>query len=345
MEINNKFSISLAVLAAMLLSGFTLLAQELKPRLSPPASITQTLGEDTQITVSYSRPAVKGRTIWGDLVPYDKVWRTGANEATTFSSNADLIIAGKPLAAGTYALFTVPGQEQWTIIFNKKADQWGSYDYDESLDALRITVTPENAAAAEWLNMSFAALDGHSATLAIHWDKVRLSIPVQTTQKGEEEEVRKSLKGEMAQTIGADTRIALTYSRPGVKGRNIWGSLVPYDKVWRTGANENTVFQTSADVMIEGQKLPAGSYGLHTIPGESQWTIIFSKQDDLWGSGDYDPANDALRVTVNPHAAASATEWMQFSAPALTLSDKQVSAAEIALAWENQVVPFTVSLP
>ena len=111
------------------------------PRPSPKATVVQTVGL-TDVTITYSRPGVKGRTIWGDLVPYDKVWRTGANEATTFQVSQDVKINGQALPAGTYSLHTIPGKTQWTVIFNKTADQWGSYDYDQTKDALRIQVTP-----------------------------------------------------------------------------------------------------------------------------------------------------------------------------------------------------------
>ena len=106
-------------------------AQELNlPRISQKAAVMQTIGL-TDVTITYSRPGVKGRVIWGELVPYDKVWRTGANKATTISLSDDVTINGQSIAAGTYSLHTIPGKDQWTVIFNKVANQWGSYSYDE----------------------------------------------------------------------------------------------------------------------------------------------------------------------------------------------------------------------
>ncbi|RMG72406.1 MAG: DUF2911 domain-containing protein, partial [Bacteroidetes bacterium] len=93
-----------------------------------------------EITINYGSPAAKGRTLWGDLVPYGAVWRTGANEATTFTVSQDVTIEGQTLPAGTYSLFTIPGESDWTIIFNKTAEQWGAYEYDEAADALRVKV-------------------------------------------------------------------------------------------------------------------------------------------------------------------------------------------------------------
>ena len=107
------------------------------PRVSPKASLMQTVGL-TDVTITYSRPGVKGRTIWGGLVPYDKVWRTGANEATKITFSNDVMINGQKLAAGTYSLHTIPAQSgDWTLAFNSVANQWGSFNYDQTKDALR----------------------------------------------------------------------------------------------------------------------------------------------------------------------------------------------------------------
>jgi Protein of unknown function (DUF2911) len=120
-------------------------ADNAKP--SPAASATGKSGEAI-ITINYAQPAVKGRKIWGDLVPFDKVWRTGANEATTIEFSKDVKIEGKALKAGKYALFTIPTEGgEWTIIFNKTTKQWGAYDYKEADDALRVKVKATKAVA------------------------------------------------------------------------------------------------------------------------------------------------------------------------------------------------------
>lgn len=146
---------------------------------------------------------------------------------------------------------------------------------------------------------------------------------------------RVSPKGSVMQTVGT-TDITITYNRPGVKGRTIWGGLVPYDQVWRTGANEATVIELSDEVQINGQKLAKGKYSLHTIPGRDQWTVIFNKTSNQWGSYSYDQAHDALRVTVKPERAEF-REWMQFEIPEMT-----TDTAKVQLRWENVAVPFTV---
>ena len=112
-------------------------------RKSPPDHITQDV-RGLEVNIDYSQPSVKGRTIFGDLVKYDKIWRMGANEATTFEVNKDCKIAGKKVPAGKYAMFAIPKESgNWTIILNKNWDQWGSYDYDESQDLIRFEANQE----------------------------------------------------------------------------------------------------------------------------------------------------------------------------------------------------------
>jgi len=120
-------------------------------RPSPPATATGKVGGAT-ITINYSSPAVKGRKIWGELVPYDKVWRAGANEATIFSTDKDIMAEGKPLKAGKYSLYAIPGEKEWTIIFNSQTGQWGikmdgSTTEDPAKDVLRVKVKPQKSKA------------------------------------------------------------------------------------------------------------------------------------------------------------------------------------------------------
>jgi hypothetical protein len=154
-------------------------AQVKTPRPSPKAVYTQTVGV-TDITVTYSRPGVKGRTIVGDLVPYDKVWRTGANEATTISFSDDVTINGQALKKGMYSLHTIPGRDQWTIIFNSVADQWGSYSYDATKDALRVTAKPSKGPFTEWLTIDTAGMTTDEATYQIRWADVVVPFTVNT---------------------------------------------------------------------------------------------------------------------------------------------------------------------
>lgn len=149
------------------------------PRPSPNATIGQTIGV-TDVTINYGRPAVNGRTVFGELEPYGAVWRTGANEATTITFSDDVQVEGQPLAAGTYGLFTIPGEAEWTVVFNERPDQWGAFEYDQAQDALRVTVRPEAGAPSERVTFSFDDVTDHSARAVVAWDAVRVPFTITT---------------------------------------------------------------------------------------------------------------------------------------------------------------------
>ncbi len=149
------------------------------PRVSPNATVSQTIGI-TDVRITYGRPGVEGRTIFSNdgLVPFGEVWRTGANEATTISFSTPVHIEGDSLAAGTYSVFTIPGRDTWTIIFNNTAEQWGAYNYDSSQDALRVEVEPETAAPREMLSFSFHHVTDTSANVHLHWSETRVPFEI-----------------------------------------------------------------------------------------------------------------------------------------------------------------------
>jgi ribosomal protein S4 len=173
---------------------------------------------------------------------------------------------------------------------------------------------------------------------------------------------RPSQKASVMQTIGV-TDLTITYSRPGVKGRKIWGDalptqtatgeatldnqnirpadavIVPWGHAWRTGANEATQFVVTDDVLINGQKLPAGSYSLHTIPTKDEWTIIFNSVANQWGSFSYDAAKDTLRVKVKPVWEDHNKEWLEY-----WIDPVNDNSAQVNIRWEKVRVPFTVEV-
>jgi len=177
----------------------------IKPiRPSQKASVMQTIGV-TDITITYSRPPVKGRTIFADapasmearakgeatldnqndrkpgepIVPYNHVWRAGANEATLFQVTDDVVINGQPLKAGSYSLHTVPGKDEWTVIFNSDPGQWGSFSYDSKKDALRVKTKPQMVADnQEWLMYSFDPVTENSAQVNIRWEKINVPFTI-----------------------------------------------------------------------------------------------------------------------------------------------------------------------
>lgn len=174
------FYSSMFLLISFVLFTKSIEAQNIKQelRISPKAEVMQTVGF-TEIRVVYSRPGVKGREIWGKLVSYDAVWRAGANEATKITFSTDVIIEGKKLKKGSYSFFAIPGKNQWTLIFNKVADQWGAFEYNESEDALRVKVKTEKATWQEWLSYTINKASDTSAVIRLEWEKIKVPFKVE----------------------------------------------------------------------------------------------------------------------------------------------------------------------
>jgi hypothetical protein len=171
----SKAIVTVLTFIFFIILNFKLIAQLELPRISQKALITQTVGL-TDITISYSRPNVKGRVIWGGLVPYNQVWRTGADEATTISFGENVILNGYALSAGKYALFTIPTPDDWTIILNSVAKQWGAFNYDSTKDVLRFNVKPVENRFVESLTIYFSDVTTSSATINIAWEKLKISF-------------------------------------------------------------------------------------------------------------------------------------------------------------------------
>ncbi|MCA0387441.1 MAG: DUF2911 domain-containing protein [Bacteroidetes bacterium] len=147
------------------------------PAASPLGSVYQVVGI-SEVTVKYSRPSVKGRQIFGGVVPFDQVWRTGANSATTIAFTNDATISGTKLAAGTYGIFTIPGKTEWTVILSKDNNLWGSGNYNPGNDALRFKVTPEKTSNVELLTFNFESVESDKAKLTISWADVKISFDI-----------------------------------------------------------------------------------------------------------------------------------------------------------------------
>jgi len=140
-----NFKKNLLAFALMAFVGFAANAQE----KASPAKTAEGMIGDAKVTIAYSSPAVKGRTVYGDLVPLGEVWRAGANEATTFTTSKDILVEGEELPAGTYSFFIIPGESTSTLIFNKTAKQWGAFDYDKTQDVLRVEVPSQQTSKME----------------------------------------------------------------------------------------------------------------------------------------------------------------------------------------------------
>ncbi len=195
MKQTKLLSSSIALISFLLIltiSASAQMKQAKKPHLSLKAGVFQRIGIDTDINISYSRPGVKGRKIWGELVPYGLAegtkesngkpfpWRGGANECTTIDFSKDVTINGHKLSAGKYSIQFIPSKNEWTVIFNKNTKLWGSFEYDKKDDALRINVKPIEAPFREWLSYGFDDLAGTSCTAYLRWEKLKVPFKIST---------------------------------------------------------------------------------------------------------------------------------------------------------------------
>lgn len=174
---------AIAFAAALMFTANESFAQLKLPAASSAQTITQGLGIEN-VTLNYSRPSMNGRKIFGELVPYNEVWRTGANTNTTLSFEGDVTLNGHKLTAGTYALFTIPNKNEWTVIISKNTKQWGAYTYNQSEDALRFNVKPQNLSTpVETFTISFDNVTPTDAVLTLAWEKTAVKVDLKVNQQ------------------------------------------------------------------------------------------------------------------------------------------------------------------
>ena len=263
---------------------------QIKPiRPSQKASVMQTIGV-TDITITYSRPPVKGRPIFADappdmearhkgeatldnqnerkpgepIVPYNHVWRAGANEATMFQVTDDVLVNGQPLKAGTYSMHAIPGKDEWTIIFNSDAGQWGSFTYDAAKDVLRVKTKPQTASdSQEWLVYTFDPVTENSAQVNLRWEKMRVPFTVEVKdvkaawRKHADELIAANPTNEVLPLQVASTYLirdknydeALKFVNQSIKLKETFGNLSTKANIlWAMGKKEEAMAQGDAAV-------------------------------------------------------------------------------------------------
>ncbi len=172
-------NISILILLFSASTSIAYSQEEVTPRPSPTAIVTMKF-EDTYVKVTYSQPHKRGREVFGSLVPYGEVWRTGANEATELTTTESILIGGNKIDAGTYSIFTIPDEDKWTIILNKELGQWGAYNYNEEADLIRFEVPVQEVKDVVWepFTIAFEQRNEH-ADLLMMWDSTMVTIPIE----------------------------------------------------------------------------------------------------------------------------------------------------------------------
>ncbi len=301
--------------------------------LSPRDSVLLALDTNV-IAVSYSRPSMRGRKIMGELVPWDRVWRTGANQATHIRTTFDMMLGGMPVPRGVYTLWTLPSPSGWKMIINKQTGQWGT-QYDERQDLARMKVTSRRLPApVDTFTVKLRKTGKSSGILTLMWEFTSVEVPFS----------KESRMGLLSPPDSASIRlngkrIVVRYGSPGQRGRTIWGVVVPWDTVWRTGANLATSFETGVDVTIGTIKVPKGSYSLYSVPNPDFFTLIINKAPG--GSPpQYDAARDLGRTAMNAELSQRPIDpfriWFQA---------RGSRRAVLNLGWADRVYSVDLTVP
>jgi hypothetical protein len=298
--------------------------------LSPRDSVV--LAIDTNvIAISYSRPSMRGRKIMGDLVPWERVWRTGANQATHLRTSFDMMLGGMPVPRGTYTIWTIPSTSGWTMILNKQTGQWGT-QYDERQDLARFPVfVRQLSVPVDTFTIALEWRKAFTGLITMKWERTLISVPF---ERRAHLATLSPLDSAVARTGKA--RIIVRYSRPAMRGRTIWGVVVPWDTVWRTGANLATAFETGTDVKLGGVRIPRGSYTLYSIPGQTTFTLVVSKQPP-GALPQYDSRFDLARIPM-----IAGTSRKPIDPFAIWFESRHGEVTALKLGWSDRI--YTVSL-
>ena len=298
------------------------------PLQSQAAQVTQTIGI-TDITVKYHRPLVDGRKIWGGLVPYGQVWRAGANLNTTITFANDVTVEGKPLAAGTYGVHMIPGENEWTIIFSNMHTAWGSFSYKESEDALRVTVKPYSTDMHNALSYDFDQLKPDSAIVVMSWDKLAVPFKVSVdVNKVVEASLHNQLRGlsqytwdgwDDAATYLVDNKVdldeALKYEDSSIQNEDRYENEMTKSRILAAmgQATEAQKAKDKALALADAQQLYGYARQLQREKKQDQAFAIFQaaakKYPDNWLShaglariasseGNYDEATKQLQMAL-----------------------------------------------
>lgn len=276
-------------LLAVFVSALPSVAQQ--PVLSPRDTVMLTL-DSNRISVHYGRPSMRGRKIMGGLVPWDRVWRTGANQATHLRTNFDMTLGGVPIPRGTYTLWSIPSPDRWKLIISNQTGQWGT-QYDERQDRARINATPATLPTpVDTFLITLEPTGPASGVLRLKWEYTGVSVPFERNDR-----IRPVSPLDSSEVRLGGKSVKVRFSRPYIRGRSIWGVLVPMDSVWRTGADAVTALVTEGELQANGLKIPRGRYALYSIPAEKGMTLIFNRQQ-IGTEPAYSPSLDVARIPM-----------------------------------------------
>ncbi|WP_235297097.1 DUF2911 domain-containing protein [Portibacter marinus] len=304
-----------------------------------------------KMKVVYSRPMMKDRKIFGNLVPYGEEWRLGANEATMITFYQPVDFGGQTVNQGTYSLFVVPEAGQWTFHLSSEMGIWGSANRDKSKTVASATVKTEDVEEPrEALAMAFQEVDDLTANLIVEWEKTRAVLPIafnpvilqgiDASPMDMAHYPRNSAFNNYAESEDkkADPIIQVIYSRPQKNDRDIFGGLLKEGEVWRIGANEATEVVFYKDVKIGEKELRRGRYAMFAELNGDTWDVIFSKDYPIWGAANRDESKDVASVTVPVYQEDEVVEAL-----AIIFEEKSETSADMIIGWDKTRATVPVS--
>lgn len=305
-----------------------------------------------KIRVRYSAPAVTKRKIIGDLVPFGQEWRIGANEATEVTFYQDVEIAGGVLEAGYYTMSAVVNEDSWTVNFSTQRHIWGNENRDQSKTAASVKVMTKTLdSPRERMAIGFKELDEHYVHMLIEWENTSVAIPLAFNVSNfpdddvspgdmvhypDNSRFQNYLKPE--ELASAKPKIQLTYGRPQMNGRKIFGELIPYGEVWRVGANESTELTLYQNANVGGTEVRPGRYNVYAEVNEKEWTFILNTDMPAWGSYNRDESKDAASITVPVSMGANSLEALS-----MIFKEKDANTVELIVGWDKTRVALPFS--
>jgi len=325
----HRFSVILLV-ALLFATGTPSLQAQQQKVLSPRDSVFFSL-DTNRISVNYGRPSMRGRKIMGELVAWNQVWRTGANEATRLTTNFDMTTGGVPVPKGTFTLWTLPSPTGWMIILNKQTGQWGT-KYDDKQDLARFDAKVEQLKTpVEMFTISLEGTGKTAGVLKLAWENTLVSTTFEKNDK-----IRPLSPNDSVETLLAGKKVAIKYSRPFMRGRKIWGVVVPMDSIWRTGANLATALVTDGDISIGETVVPRGSYTIYSLPTEKNYLLIISKK--AGGSAAYDAKDDFARIGMKMEKSEHPIDQFR-----IWFESKNNNSALLRLGWDDRTYSVEVT--
>ena len=308
---------------------------------------------DRKIKVLYCRPVVKGRKIFGELVPYGKEWRLGANEATEVTFFDAVEIGGTFVNRGNYTMFADVNEKEWTIKFSTQRHLGGNKDRDMSKDVASMTIPVKTVGESrESFTIGFQKINDGLVHMIFAWDKVEAALPINLNpaslagkdaspmdlvQYPNKSRYRNSLKPEELDAAVAKVRVV--YSRPQLKGRKVFGEMLKYGEMWRVGANETTEITFFEDVTIDGKKVKKGKYGLFAKVNADSWEFILHTNLPSWGSENHDPKTNVLTFTAKTEKTPSKVEALS-----ILLVENGANKIDLVVGWENTMARLPIML-